>query len=77
MDTELILQQLQANAEIIESGFNIIESHLINIEHGLQILMYIAVGFFVWAVIKAIYKLFGGIFFGGVWNIKNIKERSY
>ncbi len=59
MDTELILQQMQANAEMIES-------HLINIESGLQILLYVAVGFFVWAIIKALYKLFGGIFLGGV-----------
>lgn len=59
MDTEAIIQQLEANAELIES-------HLINIESGLQILIYVAVGFFVWAVIKALYKLFGGVFFGGV-----------
>lgn len=66
MDTELILQRLEVNGELIENGFSIIESHLINIESGLQILMYVAVGFFVWAVIKALYKLFGGVFFGGV-----------
>jgi hypothetical protein len=59
MDTEMILQQLEANAQMIES-------HLINIESGLQVIMLVAVGFFVWAVIKALYKLFGGIFFGGV-----------
>lgn len=66
MDTELILQQLEANGEMIENGFLMIESHLINIEAGLQILLYVAVGFFAWAVIKALYKLFGGVFFGGV-----------
>lgn len=59
MDTELIIQQLEANAQMIES-------HLINIESGLQILLYVAVAFLVWAVIKALYKLFGGVFFGGV-----------
>ena len=59
MDTEAIIQQLEANAELIES-------HLINIESGLQIMIYIAVVFFAWAVIKALYKLFGGVFFGGV-----------
>lgn len=59
METDAILLQLEANAQMIEE-------HLINIESGLRILMYIAVGFFVWAIIKAIYKLFGGIFFGGV-----------
>lgn len=57
--TELILQKLYANAELLER-------HLNNIESGIQILMYVAIGFFVWAVIKALYKLFGGIFFGGV-----------
>jgi len=59
MDTELILQQMQANAELLDS-------HLTNIEQGLQVIMLVAVGFFVWAVIKALYKLFGGIFLGGV-----------
>jgi len=66
MEAEAILQQLVANGELTEEGFRLIETHLVNIESGLQILMYIAVGFLVWAVIKAIYKLFGGIFFGGV-----------
>lgn len=59
MESDLIIQQLEANAHMIES-------HLINIESGLQILLYVAVGFFAWAVIKALYKLFGGVFFGGV-----------
>lgn len=54
-----VIQQLQANAQMIES-------HLLNIEQGLQLIMLVAVGFFVWAVIKALYKLFGGIFFGGL-----------
>ena len=57
-NTELI-QQLQENAQMIES-------HLNNIEQGLQLIMLVVVGFFVWAVIKALYKLFGGVFFGGV-----------
>jgi len=59
MDNTELIQQLQANAQMIES-------HLINIEQGLQLIMLVAVGFFVWAVIKALYKLFGGVFFGGV-----------
>jgi len=59
MDTDLIIQQLEANAQMIES-------HLVNIEQGIQVIMLVAVGFFVWAVIKALYKLFGGIFLGGV-----------
>ena len=66
MDQELILQQLEENGELIQNGFALVESHLINIEAGLQILMYVAIAFFVWAVIRALYKLFGGVFFGGV-----------
>lgn len=54
-----IINQLQANAQMIES-------HLVNIESGLKVIMLVAVGFFVWSVIKALYKLFGGVFFGGV-----------
>ena len=59
MDTDLIIQQLQANAQMIER-------HLNNIESGIKVIMTIAVAFFVWAVIRQLYKLFGGIFFGGV-----------
>lgn len=59
MENAELIQQLQANAQMIES-------HLINIESGLQVIMIVAVGFFAWAVIKALYKLFGGIFLGGV-----------
>lgn len=66
MEYELILQQLQENGELLKNGFALVESHLINIEAGLKILLYIAVAFFVWTVIKVLYKLFGGIFFGGV-----------
>ena len=66
MEYELILQQLEENGELIQNGFALVESHLINIEAGLQIIMYVVVAFFVWAVIKALYKLFGGVFFGGV-----------
>lgn len=58
MDADII-QQLQSNAEIIEM-------HLINIESGIKILMTVALGFFAWAVIRQLYKLFGGIFFGGL-----------
>ena len=59
MENAELIQQLQENAQMIES-------HLVNIEQGLKVIMLVAVGFFVWAVIKALYKLFGGIFFGGV-----------
>lgn len=66
MEQDLILQQLGENAELIENGFALVESHLINIEAGLQIMIYVAIAFFVWAIIRVLYKLFGGVFFGGV-----------
>lgn len=43
-----------------------IVQHLINIESGLKILINIAVAYFVWTVIRILYKLFAGVFFGGV-----------
>ncbi len=54
-----IIIQLQMNAEMIEQ-------HLINIESGIKIIITVVLGFFVWAVIRQLYKLFGGIFFGGL-----------
>lgn len=62
METEvldtLLNQMASNNAEII--------THLVNIEQGLQYLLYIAVAFLMWKVITVIYKLFAGVFFGGV-----------
>lgn len=59
MEFEILLEQMASNnSEVI--------MHLVNIEQGLQYLLYIAVAFFVWKVITVIYKLFGGVFFGGV-----------
>lgn len=56
---ELLLNQMASNnSEVI--------MHLVNIEQGLQYLLYIAVAFLVWKVITVLYKLFGGVFFGGV-----------
>ena len=56
---ELLINQMAFdNSEII--------THLINIEQGLQYLLYIAVVFLVWKVITVLYKLFGGVFFGGI-----------
>ena len=54
----LLEQIASVNSEII--------MHLVNIEQALQYLMYIAVAFFVWKVITVLYRLFGGVFFGGV-----------
>jgi hypothetical protein len=56
---ERMLEQMASvNSEII--------THLINIEQGLQYLLYIAVAFLVWKVITILYRLFGGVFFGGI-----------
>ena len=54
----LINQMASDNSEII--------MHLINIEQGLQYMLYIAVAFLVWKVITVLYRLFGGVFFGGI-----------
>lgn len=52
------LELVSVDSEII--------THLINIEQGLQYLLYIAVAFLVWKVITILYRLFGGVFFGGI-----------
>jgi len=62
MENEVIVSILEQIASINSD----IILHLVNIESGLQILLYIAVAFFVWKVITVLYKLFGGVFFGGV-----------
>lgn len=54
----LVNQMASNNSEII--------AHLTNIEQGMQYLLYIAVAFLVWKVITVVYKLFAGVFFGGV-----------
>jgi hypothetical protein len=54
----ILCQMASDNSEII--------THLINIEQGLQYLLYIAVAFLVWKVITVLYRLFGGVFFGGI-----------
>lgn len=62
MDNEvlelLINQMASVNSEII--------THLVNIEQGLQYLLYIAVAFLLWKVVTVLYRLFGGVFFGGI-----------
>lgn len=56
---ERLLEQMASdNSEII--------MHLINIEQGLQYLLYIAVAFLLWKVVTVLYRLFGGVFFGGI-----------
>ena len=56
---ELLINQMAFdNSEII--------THLINIEQGLQYLLYIAVAFLLWKVVTVLYRLFGGVFFGGI-----------
>lgn len=62
MENEAIVPILEQIASINSD----IILHLVNIESGLKILLYIAVAFLVWKVITVLYKLFGGVFFGGV-----------
>ena len=62
MENEAVVHLLEQIA-LINSDIIL---HLINIEHGLKVLLYIAVAFFVWKVITVLYRLFGGVFFGGV-----------
>ena len=62
MENEALISLLE---QIVSINSDII-LHLVNIENGLKILLYIAVAFFVWKVITVLYKLFGGVFFGGV-----------
>jgi len=54
----LLNQMASVDSEII--------THLINIEQGLQYLLYIAVAFLLWKVVTVLYRLFGGVFFGGI-----------
>ena len=54
----LLNQMASVDSEII--------THLINIEQGLQYLLYIAVAFLFWKVVTVLYRLFGGVFFGGI-----------
>lgn len=54
----LINQMASVDSEVI--------MHLINIEQGLQYLLYIAVAFLLWKVVTVLYRLFGGVFFGGI-----------
>ena len=62
MNNEAIVPLLEQIASINSD----IILHLVNIESGLKILLYIAVAFFAWKVITVLYRLFGGVFFGGV-----------
>lgn len=62
MENEALISLLEQIASINSD----IILHLVNIEYGLKILLYIAVAFLVWKVITVLYKLFGGVFFGGV-----------
>ena len=63
MDGE-VLNQL-VNMEIAQQQrFDVLVEHLNNITSGMQIIIYILVGFLLWQVIRVVYKLFGGIFLG-------------
>ena len=63
MDGE-VLNQL-VNMEIAQQQrFDVLVEHLNNITSGMQIIIYILVGFLLWQIIRVVYKLFGGIFLG-------------
>ena len=49
-----------------ESQFEIFLAHIVNIESGIKFIMTILVAFLVWKVIKILYSLFAGVFFGGL-----------
>lgn len=55
--------ELIEKLDIIADFINI---HGNNIAMGMRILLYIGVAFFIWKVITVLYRLFGGIFFGGI-----------
>ena len=61
MEAQEVLNQL---IDIQQQRFDILVEHLNNIASGLQIIIYILVGFLLWQVIRIVYKLFGGIFLG-------------
>ena len=64
MEAQDVLNQL-VNMEIAQQQrFDILVEHLNNIESGMQIIIYVLVGFLLWQVIRIVYKLFGGIFLG-------------
>lgn len=52
--------------ELLNSIIGMINQHGNNLAAGLRILVYVAVAFLVWQVIRVIYGLFGRVFFGGV-----------
>lgn len=54
-----IINNQQSTILLLEQRFN-------NLEHGFQILLYVAIAFLLWHVIKAVYGLFGRVFFGGL-----------
>ena len=62
MDGEVLNQLI--NMEIAQQRFDVLVEHLNNIESGMQIIIYVLVGFLLWQVIRIVYKLFGGIFLG-------------
>lgn len=51
--------------ELILNQIAIVE-RLDNLTSGFQILLYIAVAFLLWQVIKILYQLFAHVFFGNV-----------
>ena len=64
MEVQEVLNQLVNMEHNRQQSFNILVEHLNNITSGMQIIIYVLVGFLLWQVIRIVYKLFGGIFLG-------------
>ena len=64
MEGQEVLSQLIDMEIGQQERFDFMVQHLDNISSGIQIMIYILVGFLLWQIIRIVYKLFGGIFFG-------------
>lgn len=59
------LQETSGLSMTFEQGQAILENLDLLMQIGTNV-MYLVIGFFVWWVIKQVYKIIGGIFFGGL-----------
>ncbi len=64
MEGKEVISQLIDMEIAQQERFDILVEHLNNIEYGMQIMIYVLVGFLLWQIIRIVYKLFGGIFLG-------------
>lgn len=70
VDVDVYTKQLEQDIRVMTTEIKEFKTEYIqrtdNLFAGMQIIMYILVGFFVWKVITIVHRLFGGIFFGGI-----------